>query len=455
MRRLGSRSRRPNKSKHAESDMTMPQLPFIVTHLFEEIDVPPSEVGRIFDFAGWTETPHFPIPGRTAWHVFARARADESNQVADAKAAKLKGVGVWNPPGVLTSALRGGSQADAPYPPTGEEYPFTATMRHVGLTADGDYTIVHSEPAPLGGMTHRRAVSEFVNASKLLRANVPSIVPFAVIQYTDCSFQGEPMGAVISLSYESAPYRLHSMHFGVENLEADAQAYYARVRNSLGIAGDPADEVCRLEAIRLLAKQIGQCLNGFAAAGLYRYSGGWDNFQYCIDRGSVLLTDLDSSRDIFEVPPDVRAFVVLRDLASALFGLLNRLYYPTVLNRYTVANLLKYDPLSEIICGFFPHAPMKVVHRISRQLWRYYVPHLTLLKRHSAQLTNEWSPERRKGYEMEEDLFFCLAITSMYTLWHDSNLDTLFPCRLTGKQVLQKAEKFLGERYEYLRFLMQ
>jgi hypothetical protein len=431
------------------------EISCVVTHHFNDVQISGDEFVRLLKIVTWQEIPWFPMPGRTAWYVFGSQPLLGSTPEFKLKAAKLKGIGLWNPKNFHYSGIHGGEHLDDPVPPTTIDYEYTSLLPHVGFTDEGEFTIVYSEPTPYGGMRHSRAVREYNNAHRLLERGIPAIVPFLVIEYQDgYKFRGEALGAVISLSPEPSPNRMHPLHFGEDGLGLDDREYYSRVRESLGISGDPTNETTRLATIKVLARQVGKLNHDFSAAGLYRHSGGWDNLHYCIEQRKVFLTDLDSSRDINERPENVRPLYILRDLASALHKLINKLYYPTVLETYTFSNLLWYDPLYEMIAGYFPNALGQDVQRVSRSLWSYFFPHFFLLKRYRQPLLTDWSSERRKSYKMEEDLFYILAITSLYPLYCNSDLALLYPSYLSHEQLMKKAESYLCERFEHLSYLL-
>ncbi len=119
-----------------------------------------------------------------------------------------------------------------------------------------------------------------------------------------------------------------------------------------------------------------------------------------------------------------------------------------------MANLLQYDPLFDMITGYFPNAPDMNVQQVSRRLWNYFFPHFFLLKRYRQPAITNWFSELSKSYKMEDDLFYILSITSLYPLLCNSDLALLYPCHLTTEQLMKKAESYLGERFEHLLYLL-
>ena len=429
-----------------------------VTHFFDQVEIPEDEVGNILKIASWQITPKFPYPGRTAWHVFKKPVYLKSDKERRFYAAKLKGIGVWNPGNAhLYSGVHQpqGASSETPIPPTTEEYKFTASIAHFGFTDDGCFQAVYSEPAPFGGILHRRAVQEYENTSWLLLREVPSVVPLLVVRLPDSyKFMNQDMGISVVLSEEIEPYRLHLIHFGEGELTEQEHKYYTKLRQAIGISGDVCDENTRLQVINALTGKIGKLMHDFSAAGLYRYSGGWEDLQFCVKKKSLFLVDLDSSRSLTELTPRTKPLQILRDLSSSIHKLLNTFYYPTVMDKYTFSNLVDYDPVFEMLSAYFPASSEEKVKRASKRFWAFFAPHLFLMKRHRNQILSEWDYENRKSYKIDDDIFYSLAILNLFPLYCESDLNSIYPCECTMDDLRTRAQSFLGERYQYLSYLL-
>jgi hypothetical protein len=55
---------------------------------------------------------------------------------------------------------------------------------------------------------------------------------------------------------------------------------------------------------------------------------------------------------------------------------------------------------------------------------------------------------------MDHDLFYILAITALYPFFQKSALSKQYPFDLSQADLMAKAERYLGERYEYLEYLL-
>ena len=104
------------------------------------------------------------------WHILEEPATLVDNPSYELRAAKLKGVGAWNPPD--TSRYRDpllDSFTEIPIPPTTKPLESFATYPHFGFNQQGEYTFVYSDPAPVGGLLHDRALLEYRSAETLFQ----------------------------------------------------------------------------------------------------------------------------------------------------------------------------------------------------------------------------------------------------------------------------------------------
>ncbi len=432
-------------------------LEFTVTHRYDGVSISEQEWQYILALVSWEIVPSFSVRGRSAWHVLREDVHLKERPNYKLRAAKLKGVGVWNP----ASAARNRdplmvAESDIPIPPTTKPLDSFTSYPHFGLTNDGEFSLVYGKVAPIGGILYQRALLEFNNAKHLLEQGLSTIVPLAVIRYQQ-QFQGQDMGAVISLSSSLEPYRLTEIQYGAVTrigVDADKDAYCLRIQDSLAIKGDLSNEEVGLQVIKPLCLQLGKLIHDFSVAGLYRYSPEWSNLEYNFDRKQIVLTDLDSTLSLAQLPEDLQRLHVLRDLASLLYRTMAKFSTPNALAHYSLTNLLKYDPIYDLLLGYFPLAKEQELQLIARRLWHAFIPYLFTLKKHRNQILESWDNERRRSYKMDHDLFYLLAIMSVYPVFCCSDLAHLYPSQLTQTDLLTRAQRYLGERYEYFSYLL-
>ena len=304
-------------------------------------------------------------------------------------------------------------------------------------------------------MLHRRAVQEYENSLRMLDHGVPAIVSLLVARLpARYKFMDQEMGIVVSLSEEQEPSRLHLIHFGQEELPERENTYYTRLRQAIGISGDPLDEHTRLQTVNVLSRQIGRLLHDFSAAGLYRHSGGWEDLMFCLKNKQVFLADLDSNRCLAELSPRTQSLQILRDLASSIHKLLNMFYYPTLLDKYIYSALVASDPVSEMVSAYFPASKAGEIKKVAGRFWDYFTPHYFLIRRYKDQFLGEREGEKRRSYKMDDEVFFTLALLNLYSLYCESDLHSSYPCTLTFGELREHAQIFLGEKYEYVKYLL-
>ncbi len=434
---------------------------FTITHQFDDIFISQQDRDVIMSFIGWDATPTFAKAGRTAWHVLKEEGHVLSKPDIIVRAAKMKGIGLWNPYSEeqrFDRQLKGKIQADPPIPPPeGETYSSLKSYPHFGISRQGDYINAYSRESPLGGIVKSRAILEFENAKRLFEHNVSSTIPFVLAEYKgDYRFQGEPMSVVVCLSRTSDNMRLSKLLYKFLDRGQDPQVdlFYDRIRAFFGIDGDPSSEVTRLKTINKLARQIGKLVHDFAASGLYRHSSGWSNFEFDTINGQAFLTDLDSSRSLSELSPIGRTLEVMRDIAAATWRIVGRLGYPNTLGHFTLKNLISYNPLVEFFLGYFPNATYEEALEASKPLWNYFIPHFVLLNKYKDAILSEMSISQRKTYKADHDLFHVLSMRQIFPMFEKSDLFKQYPSDLTTESLDEKARKFLGSRYDYYCYLL-
>lgn len=432
------------------------ELGFSITHNNENLTISAEDRDALLKIIGWNTTPEFPRRGRMAWHVLSRPIQPQLSDPHLLRAVKIKGVGAYNPPGEGTGRDPILDRySNAPRQPTSQPLSSFATYPHLGFDAAGEFCIAFGDTAPVGGILHARALKEYLAAEHLNRLGIPCISPLLVARYENLSFDGKPLGAVLSLVPDPAPYRISEVQNGAAlALGADEARddYYYRILRALAVEGDPQDESTRLQAVRLLAQKVGGAIRAFSGAGLYRYSAEFPNFDFDFDRCEVLFTDLDSTEFAGPLPQMLQELEKLRDAASMLYHLVAKFSSPTALGAYTVARLLKVDPLAGALSGLFPSVDSRTIERASAALWALYLPHFYLLNAHAEPILTVWSQERRRSYKMDHHLFFCAAMIVVKQL-ADKAADAIYAgtmTTLTVDSLLEKARRFLGWKFEYL-----
>lgn len=415
-----------------------------VTHRFGKIDIADSEYQSLLRVITWDIEPHFPFPGRTAWFRFGVKPFLQDGSGLYFHAAKIKGVGIWNPPSYQEySGVHSDEFSSNPLPPLLKGYEYTSQSSHIGFTSTGEYSLVFGDSSPYGGMKYSRALNEYNNAYILYAQHVPSVTPFLVVSWKSLFYENEQLGMVVSLSSEPSPCRLHSVLYG--DGVSNCNEYVGSVYRSLEINDYLPLDTRRLTAVNILSRKIGGLMQEFSLAGLYRHSGGWDNFHYCTNTTNVFLTDLDSSKLVSELDIDLRSLYILRDFVSVLYKFFVRLVHPLALKLYSLSDLLRYDPIASMISGYFPLAANDRVFRVSKVLWDYFIPFVE---------KNKYGNSVDKSNKMDRDFFFVLAMTAIFPIFLESKLGEKYLSPFSENDMLERAKLFLGGRYEYAVYLL-
>lgn len=434
--------------------MTTNELDIEVTHFYPAAAIEPQLFDQILDLARWRSHPWFFAPGRTAWYRLAEPLRYLNRPEICYKAVKLKGVGFWNPEGHLVTGIRGSGNAQAPSPPTSLEYEETDRPWHMGISAEGELAEIGSAPAPHGGILHERAVLEYTNAATLHEKNVPSIAPLAVVRYSNLSFQGQPLGAVISLSTEQHPYRTYINY--VEKYGEHARPYFLRIYQALGVDGDLLNPFVQWQAYTIVCKRLGALLRIFAEAGFYRYSSHLGNLHFDVDRNELFLTDLDSSRRLSSLPSDIQILQVTRDIASTLYKSAVRLYSFFSRTPWPMDTMRSEDPFAALLRGYFHEALDDTITRAVEPIWRFVLPYLYSGMRKKRPLNDNQDHllTQEAIQEFNWHIFYGLTMSLVFDLILNSSLTLRYAGNITRENLREKIQRFLGPtQFDYLCYL--
>ncbi len=436
------------------------ELGIDVTHHFDKVSRSNSEFERILDIVSWKQQPVFPRPGRMAWRIFDQKPELTDGHVRSMEAAKMKGVGIYNPSidGKHRAPIYH-STSDQPFQPSNQPLLNFITYPHFGINNEGEYGFAFGKPSPIGGIEYERALNEYNCAVNLLKHDVSAIVPLAVVKYNSLpKFHGHDLGAVVCISPSQYPHRLGEIQHGAAlrpGLDTSRDEFCRRLFETFEIDGDPFAEVTRLQLLKQIAFGAGRLINQFSRSGLFRYSSELQNFEYDFSRRQLVLTDLDSTLFLTSLPPKLQRLQVMRDFGSLMYHFMVGFATPLALGHYTIKNLIASDPISDLISGYFSTEVDSRVKSISLLLWSIFVPHFALLNRHRDKIDSEWSFERRRSYKMEHDLFYIAAMTILYPHFCENSISKMYPDdTLTQEQMVAKARKYLGPRFEYFEYLV-
>lgn len=405
------------------------------------VELGPRDAERLWRWVTWEETPLFPEPGRTAWMPLSEPVAHPTVDGLVLSAAKVKGIGVSS------------GEDEPPTPVDGErEYLAARDQPHFGLDPDGNYIEVFSRSAPLGGMVLARAVQEYENADRLLRASVPAVVPLAVFRDEQC-FRGEPLAVAVTLSTEPAPFRSNSLIAARDAIRSrEERDYRVDSERTLGLDASLSSPDGLTAGFTTIATAVGSAIRAMAEAGLYRHSSGMWNFQYCRARQRLLLIDLDSSRQLAEVDYERRGLEILRDVASAVHKVVEGIFmHPQFLRDAGLVRLTEADPVLALLRSYFPDVPARQVGRAAALTWAYVIPIAIAQDRRRREAGANWTRDKREMHRVDKWTLYALAMMVCQPLLEASRLSEV-GLASRGQVSLRCALPLVGDGAVFLRW---
>jgi hypothetical protein len=338
------------------------------------IDVPFTLRESTEEIISW-KIPHkaawYPQPGRTL--VLNR----------EGYSLKIKGAGFYNPSNVSYAGTRrtitSVPERDVPMPPL--QRVFERDLIHTDPSNISPHVLesVHSTFAPIGGMTLEAAMHDQLMFSRLTAVGLPSNRPLANYMYHDLLLDGKPMGVSVSLlPHDSLSITAYHLYIVWNRLGVSTEAFeFLKAYSGRGDQFSYENPSHRLEVLAKLAYVAGKLLFQFSSmAGLYRFSGGPDNWNIKLDLDAPLyFSDVDTSKPLDAILPTQHGWEVLRNMISTIH---NWFYYFLPCLTYEesgyTAQLLQQKPhdfVRAMLLGFFSDKDVDVVEKVTSKIWRF------------------------------------------------------------------------------------
>ena len=245
---------------------------------------------------------------------------------------------------------------------------------HTGVNPDGSFHAIIDPPKPIGGMRFSRAKAEFENAKILMTNGVPAIMPVAYGKYKTLQWEGEPMGFVILATTTGDHLRVGQMFEPERNEKDDVSGPSRYLMDSLSKRFDyihpnrPGFPMAKF--IHEVSGSCGRSLRGFNDAGLCRFAGHTGNYSYDLGSKTAILHDLDSSAELVSLAPLARGLSIVRDLESALFGLIHSFLHSKMYNFCNKDTVKNFNPFEGFLIGYFGNTEevRKVAHVVLARL---------------------------------------------------------------------------------------
>jgi hypothetical protein len=400
-------------------------------------------LAQIDRLVSWQEPPHFEKIGRSALLSLEPPLSVETPRGRrELHTVKLKGVGLHDHRGER-------------FPPSVAEH--HRIHPHLGFTPAGDLVSVCSRAAPLGGITLPMARSELEIGLALLAAGCPTQVPLRLYRYDEPCLvfrpsdgTPAPLGAIVSGFPSRSRIRAHQLFEDPGHDEATRRER-TQWAEQLGVPPGAGRELGVLTAV---ARRYGRALRRFHAAGFYRYSGQPDNYAYAPEHDEVFLIDLDSSRPLAECTAATAPFQLLRDGASALYGLtaymLRRLHW----QRFPPAAVARSGLYSAWLQGYFAEVELTLREEVAWRLGHHY----DRVHTRAAEIHATTPPpadvepreldyatyrrQRRQQTWIARDESFCFFLLALWNLLAASELGKSHPYQRTQQELLASVARY-------------
>lgn len=253
------------------------------------------------------------------------------------------------------------------------EKAFVRNEPHYGFDEYANAIEVYSDIAPFGGMVLSKAEREYKNFKILLENEVSTLLPVMLLKYKELSFNGERLGAVVSLCTERHPFRMYRLLWRSELISCEEENYYNQILRSEGIRGNISNFQDKIKLIQRLSVKYTSEIHKFSDAKLFIHSGGWSNIQYNLQSHNIVLVDLDSSREMNEEVIRFYDLYTKRDLVSNIYRLLISLYNPNVISQFDQQNLMETNFVYYLLEGYFPESPELRVREVADEIMKFYI----------------------------------------------------------------------------------
>ena len=98
---------------------------------------------------------------------------------------------------------------------------------------------------------------------------------------------------------------------------------------------------------------FGGSLRKYSEAGLGRYSGHPANYTYDFGIREAILHDFDTSLEIDSLPEKARGLTIVRDVVSALWGIVQATMFSMIHTMTTPEVFLRMNPFEALLRGYF------------------------------------------------------------------------------------------------------
>ncbi len=240
---------------------------------------------------------------------------------------------------------------------------------HMGFDDCGNPIPVLGSESPKGGLAHERGAREFKNAGRLMKANIPAVLPGAWGTYDSVSWKNEPLEFVILGLEDKSLTRVADCCESKRTREKPAAALLNSVQ---GLSDEmvafvktrfdfysPAREMeLALRCYAEVAHEEGVSIRRMhEEANIVRFAGHMGNFSYEPRTRRITLHDFDSAVATEELPEKTIGLSRIRDIESALDGLFLSYIRLGIFEKLSSEVRNKHNPFTAFLQGYFENKP--------------------------------------------------------------------------------------------------
>lgn len=392
----------------------------------------------IDDLVAWKREPTFVKMGRTGSTPLGTPFAlGTPRGEVELHTLKIKGIGLCDHNGRVI-------------PPTTQEY--YRIHPHLGFTPAGEFIPVLSKAAPLGGITLPMARSEYEIGVELLRRGCPAQVPLRLYLFDEPEMvfdppDADPQPLAVVVSAVTVPNFVRANNnFNYALIDEDTRRELDRHARHLGVAEEAHRE---LALVREVGRRYTRAVRGFHEAGFYRYSGQPDNYAYCTATDQVFLIDLDSSRRRDECSAIEAPLQLLRDMASALYGVTAYMLRRHHVDRFPPRVIRDSGLYPALLAGYFHDLPPAILAPVAERLESHFERiHHEARRRHAATTDapepadaasyDSYRRSRRQQYWVHREETFSFFVVVLRELLMTTDLGRRYPQCPTREQMIER-----------------
>lgn len=329
--------------------------------------------------------------------------------------------------------------------------PYRRINPHLGFDPHGDFISALSRACPEGGITIDGARNEYRHALNNTTSGCPSTKPVALYKSANpemrfqCDGQDSPLGVAVTELPEDAE-RIDELLAKVRDRKLNDDD--KRKLETFGLS----DSATVPEVLTALAGKTGETLRAFhLQAGSCRYSGYLNNLETTKENGgTVFLTDLDTSVRLNDFPEKIVALQMIRDLSSALYGIITWSLQKENIDHFKDDNCAWFKSLMK---GYHQEIPEQVMEDLSGIFTRHFGEmHEYAKEQHANHVADTLGRETmdfqtyrqntRTQYWVERNQVYMLAMSIMWVMNAHSELRQLQPLQFEGDHLLRNIGNF-------------